>query len=96
MLQITFFFVLPAAAAAGGVNQPRWQQRGWCADTGHAIFRVACWGRVCAPPAEKSSYFESDPLIQAATLQLLGTMTEDDGFCCRGGICQTQRWEKGV
>uniref|UniRef100_A0A3B5A487 Docking protein 7 n=1 Tax=Stegastes partitus TaxID=144197 RepID=A0A3B5A487_9TELE len=22
-------------------------------------------------------------------------MTEDDGFCCCGGICQAQRWEKG-
>lgn len=36
------------------------------------------------------------PLIQAATVQLSGTMTEDDGFCCRGGIRQTERREKGL
>lgn len=94
--------------AAGGVHEPRWQQRGGRAATrthartGGQTARVVtpfstrfCRGRLCAPHAGESSYFESDPLIRAATVQLSGTMTEDDGFCRRGGICQTPRWEKG-
>lgn len=27
--------------------------------------------------------------------QLLGTMTENDGYSCRGGPSEVQRWKKG-
>lgn len=52
--------------AAGGMHEPRWQQRGWRAGArthrgGHAIFLKLRRGRLCAPHAGESSYFESDP-----------------------------------
>lgn len=71
-------------------------------DSGHTIFHVHDWGAVCAPRAPEreergaAAILKVTPLIQAATVQLSGTMTEDDGFCCRGGIRQTERRKKGL
>lgn len=56
--------------AAGGTHEPRWLQRGGRAGArthartprgGHAIFHALRRGRLCAPHAGESSYFESDP-----------------------------------
>lgn len=54
--------------------------------------------RVCACYSNADSsggYFESDPLTAADRTQLLGTMTQDDGYGCRRGTSQTARGEKG-
>ena len=67
--------------------------------SGHVLSHVPCWGEF-APRQQQQQQLRAAilkvTLIQAATVQLSGTMTEDDGFCCRGGICQTPRWKKGV
>lgn len=68
IMQLRLPVVFPAAA--GGVNQPRWQQQHGRlagartrtqADSGHAIFHVSCWGASLRPASSESSYFESDP-----------------------------------
>lgn len=84
---------------AGGVNQSRWQHgrlAGPQTDRYWSCHFPCLAGGEFAPHKHREQLFWKWPLIQAATVQLSGTMTEDDGFCCRGGICQTPRWKKGV
>lgn len=82
-------------AAPGSRCRGRGAAQVAAARTGHAIFHASRRGWVCARRTEEQLFWKW-PLIQAATVQLSGTMTEDDGFCCRGGIRQTPRREEGV
>lgn len=91
----------PAAVAAGGSD---WPSRAGGSRSGHTRelwpwhFPPALFagGASLRHTSGRAQLFWKWPFIRTAALQLSGTMTEDDGFCYRGRIRQTPRWEKGA